>query len=45
MQSCYTEANVCVYKMIVEKGIFHVLSYQAESVGIIRTVGLQQDIF
>ncbi|EDL14162.1 testis expressed gene 11, isoform CRA_a [Mus musculus] len=31
MQSCYTEANVCVYKMIVEKGIFHVLSYQAES--------------
>ncbi|XP_021043477.1 testis-expressed protein 11 isoform X2 [Mus pahari] len=31
MQNCHAEANVSVYKMIVEKGIFYVLSYQAES--------------
>ncbi|GAB1303008.1 Inositol polyphosphate 5-phosphatase OCRL [Apodemus speciosus] len=31
MQSCYTEPNLSMYKITVEKGIFHVLSYQAES--------------
>ncbi|XP_052026214.1 testis-expressed protein 11 [Apodemus sylvaticus] len=31
MQSCYTETNLSMYKITVEKGIFHVLSYQAES--------------
>lgn len=33
-----------MHKITVEKGIFRVLSYQAESVGIINTVALQQDI-
>ncbi|XP_028625874.1 testis-expressed protein 11 isoform X2 [Grammomys surdaster] len=31
MWRCYTEANIAMYKITVEKGIFHVLSYQAES--------------
>ncbi|XP_032745282.1 testis-expressed protein 11 [Rattus rattus] len=31
MQSCHTETNLFLYKNTVEKGIFHVLSYQAES--------------
>ncbi|ERE65099.1 testis [Cricetulus griseus] len=31
VQSCYTEANLIMHKITVEKGIFHVLSYQAES--------------
>nr|XP_034342276.1 testis-expressed protein 11 isoform X2 [Arvicanthis niloticus] len=31
MQRWYTEANISMYKITVEKGIFHVLSYQAES--------------
>uniref|UniRef100_A0A6I9LRS4 Protein ZIP4 homolog n=1 Tax=Peromyscus maniculatus bairdii TaxID=230844 RepID=A0A6I9LRS4_PERMB len=31
IQSCYTEANLTMHKITVEKGVFHVLSFQAES--------------
>ncbi|XP_075813831.1 testis-expressed protein 11 [Microtus pennsylvanicus] len=31
MRSCYTEANLTMHKVIVEKGIFCALSFQAES--------------
>ncbi|XP_051034986.1 testis-expressed protein 11 [Phodopus roborovskii] len=31
VQSCYTEADLIMHKITVEKGIFRVLSYQAES--------------
>ncbi|KAL1766797.1 testis-expressed sequence 11 protein isoform X1, partial [Sigmodon hispidus] len=31
IQTCYTEANLTMYKFIIEKGVFHVLSLQAQS--------------